>query len=297
MKLKIIADSGCDLNREIIDELNIDILNIIVTSDGVEYRDGIDIKSDELFKKQREGSDFKTAQIPLYDYLEKFDALASEGKDFIYISLSSGITGGYNNSLLALEEMRKKYPNVKMASVDSCSASVGFGLVTYYAALAVKNGANFEETVEFLDFLVENVRHIFTVFDMEYLYRGGRVSRTARSVGKILNIRPLINVKEKELQVRELCRGNHKSYKRMLEIIKSSIDHERSFDVIYPIYGEDEETIMPFLELLESDLSAELVPQSLGCAIGAHTGPDIIGAGYLENEIPSKFHKYLKKEI
>ncbi|RVU55635.1 DegV family protein [Anaerosphaera multitolerans] len=293
MKVKIIADSGCDLPKEVVEKFDIDILNIIVTNKGIEYRDGLDLKNTELFKKQRLGEDFKTAQIPMYDYLTSFEKAAEEG-DFIYISLSSGITGGYSNSLLAIESIKEKYPNREMVSIDSQSASVGFGLVTYYAAMAAKNGADFNELVELLDFLVKNIKHIFTVSDMEYLYRGGRVSRTARSVGKLLNIRPLIDVTDKKLQVKELSRGNHKAYKRMLEIIKTSIEKSRSYDYIFPIYGEEITAIEPFLKLLEENLVINIMPQQLGCAIGAHTGPDIAGAGYLDKEIPEKFHKYLE---
>ncbi|WP_036730326.1 DegV family protein [Peptoniphilus mikwangii] len=291
---KIITDSGCDLSSDIIEELGIDILSIIVTNNGTEYRDIVDISSDKMFEMQRAGESFSTSQIPLYDYLVKFEELAKNNQDFIYISLSSGVTGCYNNSLLAIEELGKKYPGVKMKSVDSRCASVGSGLMNYYAALAAKNGASFNQILEIIEYLKAHIKHIFTVFDMEHLYRGGRISRASNCVGKILNIRPLIEVRDGRLEVKELVKGNKKTYKRITEIIEKSTNRNSKNETIFIICGEKLEPAEELEENLAGKIDSNIKMQKVGCTIGAHTGPDIIGAAYLDADLPDELLKYLE---
>lgn len=295
MNTKIIADTGCDLDNKLVEEFDIDLLSIIVTHDDKEYKDRKDISADEMFQKQKLGENFTTAQIPLFEFLETFESYAKKGQDFIYFSLSAGITGGYNNALLAIRELSEKYPNVKMSALDSKGASVGYGLSLYYLGKYAKSGASFEDIIELSEFLSENIKHVFTVFDMEYLYKGGRLSRAQKNIGKLLNIRPIIVTdSEGKLSVQELSRGN-KVYKRMAEIIEEETQGRNlSKDIFFPVYGEDVELISNFKNKLESlDENIILMPQRLGSSIGVHTGPEIIGTGYLKEEIPAKFKEGL----
>lgn len=296
MNTKIIADTGSDLSEKLVDELNIDMMSVIITHNDKEYKDRIDIQADEIFRKQREGESFTTSQIPLFGYFEKFEQYAKEGQDFIYISLSSGLTGGYNNAVFAVRELKEKYPDVRMAAVDSKAASVGYGLSLYLLAKMAKNDADFDELIEFSEYLSKNIRHAFTVFDMEYLYKGGRISRAQKSIGKLLNIRPIIIAdSDGKLTVQELSRGN-KVYKRMVEVIKEEThNRDLSNDIFMPVYGEDKEITDIFIKKLESlEDAPKLNPQRLGSSIGVHTGPDIIGIAYLANEIPEKFRGRLQ---
>lgn len=296
MNTKIIADTGCDLDNKLVEELDIDLLSIIITHNDKEYKDRIDISSEEMFQKQREDENFTTSQIPLFEYLESFESYAKKGQDFVYLSLSSGMSGGYNNALLAIRELSEKYPDVKMAALDSKAASVGYGLSLYNLAKIAKNGATFEEILEFSEFLASNIKHVFTVFNIEYLYKGGRISRAQKNIGKLLNIRPIIVADEEgRLSVAELSRGN-RVYKRMVEIIKEETkERDLSSDIMFPVFGEDKEITTHFEGNLEKlDNPPKLMPQRLGSAIGVHTGPDIVGTGYIKNEIPEKFRSMLK---
>ena len=291
MNTKIIADTGSDLCEELVTKLNIDMMSVIITHNDKEFKDRIDIDADEIFNMQREGESFTTSQIPLFEYLEKFEEYAKKGQDFIYISLSSGLTGGYNNALFAVRELSEKYPEVKMAAVDSKAASVGYGLCLYLLANLAENGASFDELIEFSDYLSTNIRHAFTVFDMEYLYQGGRISRAQKNIGKLLNIRPIIvSDKDGKLAVKELSRGN-KVYKRLVEIIKEETSgRDLSHDIFMPVYGQNKETTDNFISKLESlEDAPKLIPQRLGTSIGVHTGPEIVGTGYLAEAIPEKF--------
>ncbi len=291
MTFKIISDSSCDLDKNTLKELDLEVLKIKSTD-----QDGIDIKEEmtnkEIYKAMREGKFFKTSQITYYEYLKKFEDLASKGTDFICITLSSGLSGTYANAYMAKKEIEEKY-NVKVEVIDSLAASVGFGQITYFAGLAAKNGASYEEVVSLIKFLVEKTKHIFTVFDLKYLYEGGRVSRTKAKISSVLNILPILEVDDEgKLYVSEIVRGKNKSYKRMIEIISEKSTSDGS-DRVFPVYADDKEILEPLISKLEKENYHKFLPLEIGQTIAAHVGPDICGLGYLSENIPEEFKKYL----
>ena len=291
MAFKIISDSSCDLDLKTIEELDLEILKIKSTDDK-----GEDIKEEmtnkEIYKAMREGKFFKTSQITYYEYLKKFEDLASKGTDFICITLSSGLSGTYANAYMAKKEIEEKY-NVKVEVIDSLAASVGFGQITYFAGLAAKNGASYEEVLSLIKFLVKNTKHIFTVFDLKYLYEGGRVSRTKARISSVLNILPILEVDgEGKIYVSEIVRGKNKSYRRMMEIISENSTADGR-DRVFPVYADDKEILAPLISKLEKENYHKFLPLEIGQTIAAHVGPDICGLGYLAENIPEEFKKYL----
>ena len=291
MAFKIISDSSCDLDKNTLKELDLEVLKIKSTD-----QDGIDIKEEmtnkEIYKAMREGKFFKTSQITYYEYLKKFEELASKGIDFICITLSSGLSGTYANAYMAKKEIEEKY-NVKVEVIDSLAASVGFGQITYFAGLAAKNGASYEEVVSLIKFLVEKTKHIFTVFDLKYLYEGGRVSRTKAKISSVLNILPILEVDDEgKLYVSEIVRGKNKSYRRMMEIISENSTADGR-DRVFPVYADDKEILEPLISKLEKENYHKFLPLEIGQTIAAHVGPDICGLGYLSENIPEEFKKYL----
>lgn len=291
MTFKIISDSSCDLDKNTLKELDLEILKIKSTDDK-----GEDIKEEmtnkEIYKAMREGKFFKTSQITYYEYLKKFEELAEKGIDFICITLSSGLSGTYANAYMAKKEIEEKY-NVKVEVIDSLAASVGFGQITYFAGLAAKNGASYEEVVSLIKFLVEKTKHIFTVFDLKYLYEGGRVSRTKAKISSVLNILPILEVDDEgKLYMSEIVRGKNKSYKRMVEIISEKSTSDGS-DRVFPVYADDKEILEPLISKLEKENYHKFLPLEIGQTIAAHVGPDICGLGYLSENIPEEFKKYL----
>lgn len=291
MTFKIISDSSCDLDKNTLKELDLEVLKIKSTD-----QDGIDIKEEmtnkEIYKAMREGKFFKTSQITYYEYLKKFEDLASKGTNFICITLSSGLSGTYANAYMAKKEIEEKY-NIKVEVIDSLAASVGFGQITYFAGLAAKNGASYEEVVGLIKFLVEKTKHIFTVFDLKYLYEGGRVSRTKAKISSVLNILPILEVDDEgKLYVSEIVRGKNKSYKRMIEIISEKSTSDGS-DRVFPVYADDKEILEPLISKLEKENYHKFLPLEIGQTIAAHVGPDICGLGYLSENIPEEFKKYL----
>lgn len=291
MTFKIISDSSCDLDKNTLKELDLEVLKIKSTDqDGEEIKE--EMTNKEIYKAMREGKFFKTSQITYYEYLKKFEELAEKGIDFICITLSSGMSGTYANAYMAKKEIEEKY-HVKVEVIDSLAASVGFGQITYFAGLAAKNGASYEEVLSLIKFLVEKTKHIFTVFDLKYLYEGGRVSRTKAKISSVLNILPILEVDDEgKIYMSEVVRGKNKSYKRMVEIISEKSTSDGS-DRVFPVYADDKEILEPLISKLEKENYHKFLPLEIGQTIAAHVGPDICGLGYLSENIPEEFKKYL----
>ncbi len=292
MSIKIIADNACDLSKEKTQKLDIEIINISLISNGGEEIK--DIGPEEVFKRQEEGEVFKTSQISQFSYYVAFEKYIKEKRPFIYLSLSQGLTGGYNNSLIALKELRKKYGDFKGESIDTEAASVGMGIFTYLVGKTAKEDYSFEELLELSEFLRENIGHVFTVFDLKYLYEGGRILRVGKNLSDMLNLMPIIKVKDKKLKVSEIIRGRNKAIKRMANIIIKESEGSLKDKIIMPVYGKDEDTIETFMGLLKNGGCENILSHQMGYVIGSHVGPDIIGAGYLKKSLPQKFAKILK---
>lgn len=291
MTFKIISDSSCDLDKETLKNLDVKVLRIKGTDEKGEDLPE-DLTNKEIYKRMREGAFFKTSQLTYYDYFKEFEESAKEGKDIIALTLSSGLSGTYQNACMAKREIEEKY-DIRVEVVDSLAASVGFGQITYFAGLAAKNGATYEEVLDLLKFLVEKTKHIFTVYDLKYLYEGGRVSKTKAKISSVLNILPILEVdQEGKLFVSEMVRGKNKSYKKMMEMIEERTTSDGS-DTVFPVYADDIKVLDPLIKKLEERGHNKFLPLEIGQTIAAHVGPDIFGLAYLSENIPGEFKKYL----
>ena len=291
MTFKIISDSSCDLDKKTLEDLDIEIFRIkTADEEGEDLKE--DISNQEIYKKMREGAFFKTSQITFYEYLKKFEELAKDGIDIICLTLSSGMSGTFQNACMAKKEIEEKY-DVRVEIVDSLAASVGFGQITYFAGLAAKNGASYDEVLDLLEFLVKNTKHIFTVYDLKYLYEGGRVSRTKAKISSVLNILPILEVDEEgKIYLSDVVRGKNKSYKKMVEIMKEK-SNSNGDDRIFPVYADNKELIDSLINKLKDKGYKKFLILEIGQTIASHVGPDIYGLAYLAENIPEKFKKYL----
>ena len=291
MTFKIISDSSCDLDKKTLEDLDIEIFRIKSTDEeGEDLKEDID--NQEIYKRMREGAFFKTSQITFYEYLKKFEELAKDGIDIICLTLSSGMSGTFQNACMAKKEIEEKY-DVRVEIVDSLAASVGFGQITYFAGLAAKNGASYDEVLDLLDFLVKNTKHIFTVYDLKYLYEGGRVSRTKAKISSVLNILPILEVDEEgKIYLSDVVRGKNKSYKKMVEIMGEK-SNSNGDDRIFPVYADNKELLDSLIKKLKDKGYEKFLILEIGQTIASHVGPDIYGLAYLAENIPEKFKKYL----
>ena len=199
MSFVVLTDSGANIPKHLLEEHNIDIIPFAFFIDGkktvIPYFEDFNLKN--YYEKLGKGEiSVKTSQINPEEYQIKFEEYLKNGKDLIYISLSSGISGSYNSSRIAAEELKEKYPDRKIKVIDTKGASMGEGLVAIYAAKLNKAEVSFETAVDKIYEFIENLCQVFTVDDLMYLKRGGRVSTITAAFGTVLNIKPLLKGNE-----------------------------------------------------------------------------------------------------
>lgn len=284
MTIKILTDSGSDLPKEIIEEYGIDLLPIIVIKDDKEYLDGVTIQAQEVYDGMRRGEVFKTAQIPPNAFTDKFLEYAKSGDTVIYLAFSSELSGTYQTSLFVRESILEQYPDFDLEIIDTKAASGGFGLIVYHIAKMAKAGKSKEEILEAVEFYKENIQHIFTVDDMEYLYRGGRVTRTQAFLGGLLSIKPVLNVEDGRLVPIEKVRGKNKVYKTMIELMRDRTkDADLKEQLICITHGDNLEGAMKLKEMIKEEFGTEaFLINTIGAAIGAHSGPGTLAVFFFK---------------
>ncbi len=287
MSIKILCDSACDLPGILLEELGIEELPIVVIKGDKEFFDKVNIDPVEVYKGMRDGEVFKTAQITPITFENAFEKHIKNGDEIIYIGFSSGLSATYQSASLAKTILMEKYPNADITVIDSKAASCGYGLVVYEAGTALKNGATKEEIIKIIKFYIENVDHIFTVDNIEYLYRGGRVSRTNAILGGMLSIKPILEVKDGNLVALEKVRGKNKVLKRMVELVgERNIDSELSNTTFYITHADDLETADKLKAMITEKYGAkDFIINYIGGAIGAHVGPGSLTIFYSKRKI------------
>jgi len=294
MAFKIITDSSTDLPKEIIDKYQLHVIPTPVTIDGTDYFDGKTIFPEEFYRIQADGADIKTYHINQYMFRENFEPYAKAGDEVLYLCFSTGIAGTFNAANLAKEELLEEYPDFKLTIIDTKCASLGFGLVVEKALRMQANGAPKELIIEAAQYFCDHMEHIVTVETLEYLYKGGRLSRTSAVLGGVLDVKPIIEVNDEGALVAfEKVRGRHKSLKRCVELVgERGVELDKQ--IIGVVHGNDPKICDHVCEVLTEKYHCRGIIKSwVGCAIGAHTGPGIIGIVFLSAS-EEKYADYLK---
>ncbi|ARX66719.1 DegV family protein [Bacillus thuringiensis] len=285
MSVKIITDSAADLPVELLQAYDIDLIPLRVYDEAeTEYLDGVTLESVTLLQKMREGAVYRTSLPSLETFQEKFVSYAKEGNPCIYLAFSSELSGTYQSSVVIKEEVKETYADLDLEIIDTKCASLGQGLVVLEAAKMAKDGASKEDILNRVAFLMNHMEHIFTVADLQYLVRGGRLSKVAGFIGGLLNIKPILNVEEGKLVPVEKVRGKKKVLSRIVDIME-----ERGKDLkdqtIGITHGDDLETAEALKLLITERFGCEVfIVNTIGAAIGAHTGPGVITLFFL-NEV------------
>lgn len=218
-KIRIIADSTCDYDESLFQGMELEILPLIITVGNKSYLDREEIGVSEVYERIREGFVPKTAQIPYSRAYELFKACLDDGDDFIYIAFSSGMSGSYSLGHMVAEELRGEYPERKFEVIDSGGGSGATGLMALQALKMVRDGFSFEAVKTELEFMAGHVVHVFSVDDIEWLAKGGRIPKIIGQIGSKLGIHPILDVEDGRMVKRRMTRG-HKS---VIKIIADEI--------------------------------------------------------------------------
>ena len=280
----IITDSACDILPEKLAEWNVKMLPLafLFTDTGREQKDH-DEPIGEFYKAMRAGRVAKTSCVNEEAFESTFVTILEAGQDILYLGLSGGLSATCENAKKVADSLQKKYPDRKIEAIDSLSASAGEGLFVY---LAVKNrdaGMTLEENAEALRNDILHVCHWFTVEDLVYLKRGGRVSAATALLGTALNVKPVLHVdNEGHLIKMTQVHGRKKSIKKMAEKLGETIRPDSPIFISNADCIEDAEMLK---DILKSEYGKEVtLITSIGSVIGAHAGPGTLALFFMGTE-------------
>ena len=279
-KYLITTDSGCDLPMSLLQSRNIVPLQLFYELNGVTYTDTmLPTDSKAFYDRMRNGAIPKTSQVNLASYLNFWLPLLAKGLPIVHISLGSGISGTYNNSLAAAKILMAENPSSKIFSVDSTLASVGYGMLTLKAADMRDAGETPEDCVRWLESHKAEINTYYTTSDLEYLYRSGRVSRAKAAIATLLDINPILNLDlAGHLLIREKIRGRKATIQR-IHVILHALCINPEDQTLYICHSDILDKAQEFGEGLKKDLGFRDVYYTyIGPTIGSHSGPGLMAA-------------------
>ncbi|CDQ40667.1 MULTISPECIES: DegV family protein [Virgibacillus] len=284
MAIKILADSACDLSKDYYNKYDIEMVSLTVHLDNEDYEDGKSISPKTVYHAMREGKSPKTSQVSPQTFKSIFTSYAETNQTLIYLAFSSELSGTYQTAKMMEQEVKESYPDAPIHVVDTKCASLGYGLVVLHAAELAKQSDDPKEIIASSHNYASKMEHIFTVDDLEYLYRGGRVSRTAAFVGSLLKIKPILHVEDGKLIPLEKIRGSKKLFNRMLEIMEER-GGDFSNHTIGISHGDDLKRAEQLASMIKERLNVnEVVIEMVGSAIGSHSGPGTIALFFINKQ-------------
>ncbi len=282
----IITDSGCDLSPAILAEWGVpcESLTFRFDTSEKEYANG-DMSAGDFYAKMREGSIAKTAAINSETFKALFEKSLTEGKDVLYLGFSSGLSTTYNSGRMAVASLAEKYPERKVLSVDTLAASAGQGLLVYLALEKKNSGATIEEVSEYIESIKLNLCHWFTVDDLVYLKRGGRVSPTVAFVGNMLGIKPVMHVDNEGHLVNVSKVRGRKAAIAALADKYSALACDLKDGTVFISHGDCENDANELAKIINDKHGATVkIITDVGPVIGAHSGPGTLALFFVGKE-------------
>lgn len=282
MAIKIITDSACDITKAMEQQYGVEIIPLQVNIDGEVYKDREDITPDMVYEKMKVGAVPKTSLVLSDRLADTFTKHAQSGDEVIYISFTSALSGSHNLAVLTAEDICAEYPDFKIEIIDSKCASFGQGMVVLFAMKALEDGATYDELVAKIRDWSDNMEHIFTVDSLEYLYRGGRISRTTKTVGGLLGIKPILHVDDAgKLVSIEKSRGQKKTLARMVDMM-GELNADIANETVGIIHADAPDVAEEVRNMvIEKYGCKDILMSELGAVIGAHAGPGTIAIFFL----------------
>ena len=277
----LITDSASDLPSEIAENLEVEILPMKYMVNDTPCVDK-DFDMENFYNLLRGKALSLTSQTNVEEFSNYFSRYLESGKDILYVGFPLSLSGMNNSARIAARELSEKYPERKIIVIDSVSASIGQGLLVYYAALKKKNGATIDEVADFVNDNKLKFCHWFTVDDLYFLKRGGRISQATAVVGSILNVKPLLSMNDEgKLYVFDKIRGK----KKVLDLMSSKIENLNSdYKKVFVGHADCLDDAKYVAEKISAENpSLDVTITHLGPIIGTHTGPGTVALAFVGN--------------
>lgn len=272
----ITTDNNSDLPEKYLKDHGVGCMYLSYSMDGKNYTHGNFLPEHEFYEAMRNGSMPTTAQVNPENAKALLEPYLKEGKDILHIAFSSALSGTYNSSRIAAEELMEEYPDRRIIVVDSLSASLGQGLLVWLAQQKKELGQTLEDVADWAEKNKLKMVHLFTVDDLNHLYRGGRVSRTTAIVGSMLNIKPVLHVdNEGKLTAIGKVRGRKKALQELVKLMDEKIgSFGADCDTIFISHGDCEQDAQYVAAKVKEKYNIKnIIINQVGATIGAHSGP------------------------
>ncbi len=288
MAYQIVTDSACNLTEEMIDRFGLEILTLTFMVDGVQhqsYLKGTKTDLKQFYTMMREGKVITTSLPNMQESEATLRRIAESGKDILYLGFSSALSGTFEATDLLLKQIAGDFPDRTFIAEETFAASGGQGMLVYLACQKAQEGASIEEVAQFVRDTRDHLCHWFTVDDLMFLFRGGRVSRTSAWAGTLLNIKPVLHVDDKGALIpMEKVRGRKKAIKALVDHMeKTAIEPEKQ--TIFITHGD----CMEDVDVLKAEITArfgitDFVVNYVDPVIGAHSGPGTLALFFVGTE-------------
>ncbi|MCY6355188.1 DegV family protein [Clostridium sp. ZS2-4] len=284
MNTVIVVDSSCDLPLQFIQENNIPALGLICHLDGEEYTDdfGKTLTYEYFYERLRVGSIPTTSQINVYRFEELFKKYVKEGKAIIYLAMSSAISGCYGSAVIAKQLVEEEFKEADITVIDTKCASIGEGIIVHQAYEMLKDGSTKGEIVNWVEKNKLKVQHWFSVEDLMYLKKGGRLSAAKANIGTLLQMKPILSVdKEGSLKNTNSVRGRKKAIKSLFDKFEENMILDET-TIIGISHGDCLEDALYLKDIiLEKYKDKKIIINHVGLVIGSHTGPGILSVCFI----------------
>lgn len=281
--ISIITDSSCDVAVELTNKWNVYVVQLDVMLDNDAPKLNCDVDNKEFYDAMRKGSTAKTSAINTESFRRVFDRELSAGRDVLYIGFSSGLSTTYNSGRVAAEELQADYPERKIRAIDSLCASLGQGMLLKLAVDKRDSGASFEVLCDYVENTKMSIAHWFTVDDLQYLRRGGRVAASVALIGGVLGIKPVMHMDNAgKLTKVSQVRGRKNSITAIVERFKETAVAPSP---VFISHGDCEDDAKLLASILKSECGIkDIYINYVGPVIGAHSGPGTLALFFLGKE-------------
>jgi len=287
--IAIVTDSTCDLPADLLKKYQIEIVPLTVHFEEDTYYDKVDLDSREFYTMMESAAEMPTTSQPSVGFfIDKYEKLAAEYDQIISIHISSALSGTCESARLAAAQTE----GIEVEIIDSKSTSTGLGYMVLLAAKLIEAGKELKEIKETILREREKLTIYFTVNELTYLQKGGRIGKAQALLGSVLNFNPILELSAEtgEITAKEKVRGYTKTNKKMVELALEAAAGSKNINFAY-IYGKDSENYQQFKNRLESELKTQnyfeyqILENEIGTVLSSHTGPLVYGIVIYRGEL------------
>ena len=283
MNYVFMTDASCDLNEVQVNEIGVEVIPMEFQMEDkcyLHYHDCRMMSLDEFYDKIKKGVDSKTSQINYDTFKRSFEAYLKAGKDVLYTGISTGLSGTFNSCLMAVNELKEKYPDRKIIAIDSACDSMGLGLLVYLSGKKYSDGASIDEVARYIEEIKHKICHWFIVDDLDQLKRGGRISAVTATFGKALQIKPLLSVDDTgKLESIGKIRGKSNVISTLVKYVERDIDKKQK-NLIFIGHADNIEGALELKKAVKG-ISKDVQICDIGPIIGTHVGSGMLGIVFL----------------